>query len=214
MLAEQPPISTRKKIPRCLGMNSYMEFASKEPPFLLSSDKDRTFPVWLNLSVAAMSSFHGSLPLFRLSIICISHPVCLFRLIGIALYFVIPARFSRVLFSSEPKLSEGENVVVPLITDSLEWTLSSPPPLHQFEEPPLIVEIEHLNLRPGAEVEDVLAEQGEKVTDIIGKEAWVDNDPALYDGLIPQNEDWTEFVDEKTGEWVYMDEYGQRISKP
>mmetsp|Transcript_17579 Transcript_17579/g.31725 ORF Transcript_17579/g.31725 Transcript_17579/m.31725 type:complete len:144 (-) Transcript_17579:173-604(-) len=124
------------------------------------------------------------------------------------------ARFSRVLFSSEPKLSEGENVVVPLITDSLEWTLSSPPPLHQFEEPPLIVEIEHLNLRPGAEVEDVLAEQGEKVTDIIGKEAWVDNDPALYDGLIPQNEDWTEFVDEKTGEWVYMDEYGQRISKP
>mmetsp|Transcript_25796 Transcript_25796/g.42966 ORF Transcript_25796/g.42966 Transcript_25796/m.42966 type:complete len:145 (-) Transcript_25796:788-1222(-) len=110
--------------------------------------------------------------------------------------------------------SGGDNVIVPLVTDSLEWTLSSPPPLHQFEEPPLIVEVEHLNLSPGAEVEEVLEAQGEKITDIIGKEAWVDNDPALYDGLIPQNEEWTEFVDEKTGEWVYMDEYGQRIAKP
>lgn len=96
----------------------------------------------------------------------------------------------------------------------MEWTLSSPPPLHQFEEPPLIVECEHLNCSPGAEVEDVLEAQGELITDIIGKEAWIDNDPALYDGLLPQNEEWTEFVDEKTGEWVYMDEYGQRVEKP
>lgn len=111
-------------------------------------------------------------------------------------------------------LSEGENVVVPLITDSLEWTLSSPPPLHQFEEPPLIVEVEHLDLKPGAEVEAMLEEQGETITDIVGKESWVDNDPALYEGLIPQNEEWTEFVDEKTGEWVYMDEFGNRVEKP
>mmetsp|Transcript_13387 Transcript_13387/g.15076 ORF Transcript_13387/g.15076 Transcript_13387/m.15076 type:complete len:144 (+) Transcript_13387:130-561(+) len=109
---------------------------------------------------------------------------------------------------------EGANVIVPLVTDSLEWTLSSPPPLHQFEEPPLMVEVEHLDLVPGAEVEDVLEAQGEKITDIVGKEAWVDNDPALYDGLIPQNEEWTEFIDEKTGEMVYMDEYGQRLEKP
>ncbi|EJK67031.1 hypothetical protein THAOC_11983, partial [Thalassiosira oceanica] len=104
------------------------------------------------------------------------------------------------------KLSEGENVVVPLITDSLEWTLSSPPPLHQFEEPPLMVECEHLALKPGAEVEEVLEGQGETITDIIGKEGWVANDPALYEGLIPQNVEWTEFIDEKTGEWVYLDE--------
>lgn len=105
-------------------------------------------------------------------------------------------------------------MVVPLITDSLEWTLSSPPPLHQFEEPPLIVEVEHLDLTPGAEVETVLESQNETVTDIVGKEQWADNDPALYEGLIPQNEEWTEFVDEKTGEWVYMDEFGNRIPKP
>ena len=111
-------------------------------------------------------------------------------------------------------LSEGENVVVPLITDSLEWTLSSPPPLHQFTEPPLIVECEHLALKPGAEVEEVLEAQGETVTDIVGKEGWVANDPKLYEGLIPQNCEWTEFIDEKTGEWVYLDEFGQRVDKP
>ncbi|KAL3805515.1 hypothetical protein ACHAW5_011186 [Stephanodiscus triporus] len=110
-------------------------------------------------------------------------------------------------------LPPGENVVVPLITDSLEWTLSSPPPLHQFTEPPLIVECEHLALRPGAEVEEVLELQGETITDIVGKEGWVANDPKLYEGLIPQNCEWTEFVDEKTGEWVYLDEYGQRVDK-
>jgi len=31
-------------------------------------------------------------------------------------------------------------VKVPIVVDSLEWTLSSPPPLHQFDEPPIIVE--------------------------------------------------------------------------
>merc|ERR1719354_401198 len=106
----------------------------------------------------------------------------------------IAARVSR----AAPSLSvihcmsvdtKGDNVIVPLVTDSLEWTLSSPPPLHQSEEPPLIVEVEHLDCKPDAEVEDVLEAQGEKITDIIGKEAWIDNDPALYDGLIPQNEE-------------------------
>lgn len=118
------------------------------------------------------------------------------------------------MFSTPNLAAGGDNVIVPLVTDSLEWTLSSPPPLHQFEEPPLIVEVEHLDLSPGAEVEAVLEAQGHVITDIIGKEAWVDNDPALYEGLIPQNAEWTEFIDEKTGEWVYMDEYGQRIQKP
>mmetsp|Transcript_4211 Transcript_4211/g.8794 ORF Transcript_4211/g.8794 Transcript_4211/m.8794 type:complete len:111 (+) Transcript_4211:114-446(+) len=34
--------------------------------------------------------------------------------------------------------------VVPDIDDSLEWCLTSPPPLHQFDESPLIVETDHL----------------------------------------------------------------------
>ncbi|KAL7545034.1 hypothetical protein ACHAWF_010692 [Thalassiosira exigua] len=116
-------------------------------------------------------------------------------------------------FAAPSALSEGENVVVPLITDSLEWTLSSPPPLHQFTEPPLIVECEHLGLKPGAEVEEVLEAQGEAVTDIVGKEGWVANDSKKYEGLIPQNCEWTEFIDEKTGETVHLDEFGERVSK-
>ena len=123
-----------------------------------------------------------------------------------------PAAVGVRAFSSA--LSEGDNVVVPLVTDSLEWTPSSPPPLQQFEEPPLIVEVEHLDTKPGAEVEAVLEAQGETITDIVGKEQWVDNDPALYEGLIPQNKEWTEFIDEKTGETVYMDELGNRVDKP
>jgi len=131
--------------------------------------------------------------------------------------FRFPPLFAAPRFAAIRCMSldaKGDNVIVPLVTDSLEWTLSSPPPLHQFEEPPLIVEVEHLDCKPDAEVEDILEAQGEKITDIIGKEAWIDNDPALYEGLIPQNAEWTEFVDEKTGEWVYMDEFGQRIEKP
>mmetsp|Transcript_20546 Transcript_20546/g.44716 ORF Transcript_20546/g.44716 Transcript_20546/m.44716 type:complete len:139 (-) Transcript_20546:281-697(-) len=122
------------------------------------------------------------------------------------------ARYAARAFSSAD-LSSGENVVVPLIANSLEWALSSPPPLHQFTEPPLVVETDHLDLSPGQEVEEVLAAQGHEVTDIIGKEKWVLNDPAAYEGLIPQNADWTEFVDEKTGEWVYLDEYGNKVEK-
>ena len=74
----------------------------------------------------------------------------------------------KTILRSFATLPPGENVVVPLITDSLEWTLSSPPPLHQFTEPPLIVECEHLALIPGAEVEEVLESQGETITDIVG----------------------------------------------
>jgi hypothetical protein len=116
--------------------------------------------------------------------------------------------------STTDSLAPGENVVVPLIANSLEWTLSSPPPLHQFIEPPLVVETEHLELHPGKEAEEVLAMQGHQVTDIVGKEGWTLNEPEKYEGLIPQNEEWTEFINEKTGEWVYLDEYGNKVDKP
>jgi len=36
------------------------------------------------------------------------------------------------------------DVVVPECVDSLEWVLDSPPTLHQFDEPPIVVEIAHL----------------------------------------------------------------------
>ena len=31
-------------------------------------------------------------------------------------------------------------VKIPIVVDTLEWMLSSPPPLHQFDESPIIVE--------------------------------------------------------------------------
>jgi heme/copper-type cytochrome/quinol oxidase subunit 1 len=115
---------------------------------------------------------------------------------------------------STTEMAPGENVIVPLIANSLEFTLSAPPPIHQFQESPLIVETDHLTLYPGKEAEEVLKLQGHEVTDIIGKEKWLQNDPEKYEGLIPQNVEWTEFIDEKTGEWVYLDEYGNRVEKP
>ena len=37
------------------------------------------------------------------------------------------------------------DVVVPELVDTLEWVIESPPNIHQFDEPPLVVEIEHLD---------------------------------------------------------------------
>ncbi|KAG5185869.1 hypothetical protein JKP88DRAFT_194263 [Tribonema minus] len=45
---------------------------------------------------------------------------------------------------SKAEVADPEIVVVDEVFDSLEWTLSSPPPIHQFEEPPIIVETAHL----------------------------------------------------------------------
>lgn len=150
----------------------------------------------------------------------IGYQYCYFRLALTALCIHVLCIYSSFLkiatrcLSTKDGLSPGENVVVPLIANSLEWTLSSPPPLHQFNESPLVVETEHLQLYPGKEAEEVLAMQGHEVTDIIGKEKWALNDAAKYEGLIPQNAEWTEFIDEKTGEWVYLDEYGNKVDKP
>lgn len=37
--------------------------------------------------------------------------------------------------------ASDDDVVKVVLADSLEWALSSPPPIHQFDEPPIIVEI-------------------------------------------------------------------------
>lgn len=37
--------------------------------------------------------------------------------------------------------ADDDDVVKVVLADSLEWALSSPPPIHQFDEPPIIVEI-------------------------------------------------------------------------
>lgn len=41
----------------------------------------------------------------------------------------------------EPDEFIEEGVVRAKVWDSLEWTLTSPPPVHQFDEPPIMVEI-------------------------------------------------------------------------
>ena len=52
------------------------------------------------------------------------------------------------LAAARPLATESEvvevredGVVVPELVETLEWVLDSPPPLHQFEESPIIVEI-------------------------------------------------------------------------
>eukprot|EP00563_Minutocellus_polymorphus_P000821 CAMPEP_0181029622 /NCGR_PEP_ID=MMETSP1070-20121207/5293_1 /TAXON_ID=265543 /ORGANISM="Minutocellus polymorphus, Strain NH13" /LENGTH=210 /DNA_ID=CAMNT_0023106937 /DNA_START=1 /DNA_END=633 /DNA_ORIENTATION=- len=179
----------------------------------------RVLFVWL-ARIPCANLFHCS-PLYSFpaaSSLVICATLCGFCCVGVCssdiIFYAAPRPAVVGVRAFSAAISEGENVVVPLVTDSLEWTLSSPPPLHQFEEPPLIVEVEHLDTNPGAEVEAVLEAQGETITDIVGKEQWVDNDPALYEGLIPQNKEWTEFVDEKTGETVFMDEFGNRVDQP
>lgn len=46
------------------------------------------------------------------------------------------ARFS----SAASPAAHDDEVVIPETFGSLEWTLESPPPLHQFEEAPLVIE--------------------------------------------------------------------------
>mmetsp|Transcript_19267 Transcript_19267/g.68488 ORF Transcript_19267/g.68488 Transcript_19267/m.68488 type:complete len:88 (-) Transcript_19267:136-399(-) len=39
---------------------------------------------------------------------------------------------------------DNYDIVIPELVETLEWVLATPPPLHQFEEPPIIVEIADL----------------------------------------------------------------------
>lgn len=64
-------------------------------------------------------------------------------------------RLARVAVSSSSSLpvnrffgasaGSSSDVVIPDLVNTLEWVLDSPPNVHQFEEPPIVVEIEHLN---------------------------------------------------------------------
>lgn len=49
--------------------------------------------------------------------------------------------FIRSCLSSRRSPDDHLLQVVPELVETLEWVLDSPPPLHQFEEPPIIVEI-------------------------------------------------------------------------
>ena len=52
-------------------------------------------------------------------------------------------RLAVARFATESEVVEvrDDGVVVPELGETLEWVLDSPPPLHQFEESPIIVEI-------------------------------------------------------------------------
>ena len=79
----------------------------------------------------------------------VSHPPRARRLA--APRFVAPVRARAAaprLAAARPLATESEvvevredGVVVPELVETLEWVLDSPPPLHQFEESPIIVEI-------------------------------------------------------------------------
>ena len=58
----------------------------------------------------------------------------------------VPVSSARALPLATPRFfSDVANteVVTPEVVDTLEWLLDSPPPLHQFDESPIVVEIEH-----------------------------------------------------------------------
>ena len=52
-------------------------------------------------------------------------------------------RLAVARFATESEVVEvrDDGVVVPELVETPEWVLDSPPPLHQFEESPIIVEI-------------------------------------------------------------------------
>ena len=52
---------------------------------------------------------------------------------------VFPPKLDQTNAPSKEEFATGA-VKIPILVDSLEWMLSSPPPLHQFDEPPIIVE--------------------------------------------------------------------------
>ncbi|RHY09340.1 hypothetical protein DYB37_005842 [Aphanomyces astaci] len=47
---------------------------------------------------------------------------------------------ARTFTSEAAGISKDPDVVIPELSETLEWTLTSPPPIHQFEESPIIVE--------------------------------------------------------------------------
>ncbi|GAB9467211.1 hypothetical protein Gpo141_00004566 [Globisporangium polare] len=53
---------------------------------------------------------------------------------------VVALRPAAARFSSAAAPQDDDEVVIPELHGSLEWVLESPPPLHQFEEAPIVIE--------------------------------------------------------------------------
>jgi hypothetical protein len=70
--------------------------------------------------------------------------LCFIYLGKMALPFKKPMMMAAPLSRTFATTPAGGDVVVPECVDTLEWVIESPPNIHQFDEPPLIVEIEHL----------------------------------------------------------------------
>lgn len=49
------------------------------------------------------------------------------------------ATISARSFSAPAAAAPSSDVVIPDIVDTLEWVISSPPPIHQFAEPPVSI---------------------------------------------------------------------------
>ena len=54
-----------------------------------------------------------------------------------------PAANDNLRYWGPPQTKEVDGIVIPHLVDTLEWVLSSPPNVHQFNEPPVSLSYFH-----------------------------------------------------------------------
>jgi hypothetical protein len=92
------------------------------------------------LSALAFSSYALSL---QLTVLYLTPPLQTAKRVVFSMPVARPT-LVRAFGGHAPAKPSGD-VVIPEIVDTLEWVLESPPNVHQFDEPPIVVEIEHLD---------------------------------------------------------------------